>query len=241
MKIALISDTHNEFGGSSYIDLLPEDGTVDVLVAAGDIDHGWYGLRDLMDKYLTTHVIYVPGNHEYYGTSISKLNEELIEVSENKDNIHVFIDGGTVTIDDVKFVGGVGWSAPEDDHVKRMINDYRMINDSHEITKDLRKYFIDYLRLMSDNTNRKLIGIMHFLPTMDCVSERWRKPVHDLLNREYFVTHIPEDLMAKFDYFLFGHTHDQVNCRINSTELISNPRGYPTERDYQWRPLIFDV
>ena len=241
MKVALISDTHQEFSGPSYLSLLPDDGYVDVIVAAGDIDSGSQGLRDLMDLYKKTQIIYVPGNHEYYGSSLKDVNEELIDVSENKSNVHLFIDGGMCIIDDVKFVGGVGWSAPEDPQVKRMINDYRVIRDSGLINTELREFFVDYLALMADNTERKMVGIMHFLPHNRCVSERWSGPAHAFLNNNYFVTGIEEDVLEKFDFFLFGHTHDSADFEMNGTRFLCNPKGYPMEYNYNWEPLIFDV
>ena len=78
MNIQIISDVHLEFGS---FDLPDEE--CDVLIAAGDIGVGLEGLEWLQT--LDIPVIYVAGNHEYWGFEINELQDELIGMSKGSN------------------------------------------------------------------------------------------------------------------------------------------------------------
>ena len=65
MKIHILSDLHTEFAEFS-----PPDTDADVVVLAGDIGVGLGGIEWAASKFPKVPVIYVPGNHEYYGHDI---------------------------------------------------------------------------------------------------------------------------------------------------------------------------
>src|SRR5258708_9299345 len=68
LKIWVLSDLHNEF---TPMDL---DASVeaDVLVLAGDIDVGDRAIRWLAEHRPRVPVIYIAGNHEFYGGGIAR-------------------------------------------------------------------------------------------------------------------------------------------------------------------------
>jgi hypothetical protein len=72
MKIQVLSDLHLEFAPLE----IPDVGA-DVVVLAGDIDIGLKGVRFAIDKLAGRRVIYVAGNHEYYGKAIPHLTDKL--------------------------------------------------------------------------------------------------------------------------------------------------------------------
>ena len=65
MKIHILSDLHTEFS-----DFDPPETDADVVVLAGDIGVGPSGIEWAADHWLDRPVIYVAGNHEYYGHDI---------------------------------------------------------------------------------------------------------------------------------------------------------------------------
>ena len=77
MKIDIISDIHltcfKDFGEDFVYSWVPEG---EVLVLAGDVgEFHWWQLKSRMidifcEKY--EHVLYVAGNHDYYGTSLKE-------------------------------------------------------------------------------------------------------------------------------------------------------------------------
>ena len=72
MKIQIASDLHLEhleWRFQNYRGVEPTD--ADVLVLAGDIANGARALELFQDW--PCPVIYVPGNHEYYGSSLVKV------------------------------------------------------------------------------------------------------------------------------------------------------------------------
>ena len=61
MRIHLLSDLHNEFSPFT-----PEVLETDVVILAGDIDVKTRGV-DWAKRAFSGPVLYVPGNHEFYG------------------------------------------------------------------------------------------------------------------------------------------------------------------------------
>jgi Icc-related predicted phosphoesterase len=101
MKLHILSDLHTEFADFD----LPET-DADVVVLAGDVGVGTGGLEWLLKQRLDKPVIYVPGNHEFYGHDIA-LMEQLR--SSAPPDVHV-LDNQSVVIEDVRFLGSILWT-----------------------------------------------------------------------------------------------------------------------------------
>ncbi len=100
-RIRVLSDLHNEFGAVAL-----EPIGADVTVLAGDIDVGDKGVRWAAFAFAGQPVIYVAGNHEYYGRAIPKLTEQLRRVAA--DSHVVFLECTTVTVGSVRCAEGKG-------------------------------------------------------------------------------------------------------------------------------------
>lgn len=152
MKVRVYSDIHNEFRKYHTVpythnERIPfpyqftipplEDDKNTVLVLAGDIDDNPHSLVDYLERQarLFRHVVYVAGNHEYYGTSMGKVDDMLKEVSNRVKNLTVFHDehDEPLMIDDVMFVGDTLWTDLDKCNpvvmqaVKRGMNDFNYI------------------------------------------------------------------------------------------------------------------
>ena len=107
LKIQVLSDLHEEFRTSTRIDQI----TGDVLVLAGDIDCGRAGLErygELATWFPGTKVLYVPGNHEFYGF---EWNATLRELRATADRLGVhLLARDSVIINDVRFLGATLWT-----------------------------------------------------------------------------------------------------------------------------------
>jgi len=101
MKIHVLSDLHTEFAEFS-----PPDTDAGVVVLAGDIGLGLGGIEWAASKFPKDPVIYVPGNHEYYGHDVM-LFEELIK--QSPANIHV-LNNDKIVLDGVQFFGSTLWT-----------------------------------------------------------------------------------------------------------------------------------
>src|SRR5271166_4892973 len=98
MKIRVLSDLHLEFmtklEAEEFVRHLPVD--CDVLILAGDVSNAAGivdALRMFADRF--SHVVFVAGNHEFYGSSPAGVEAALKDVPPN---VHV-LETGAVTID----------------------------------------------------------------------------------------------------------------------------------------------
>ena len=101
MKLHILSDLHTEFAAFS-----PPETDADVVVLAGDIGVGLNGIEWAARRFPEVPVIYVPGNHEFYGHDIG-LTDELKAAAP--PNIHV-LNNGRLEFDGVRFLASTLWT-----------------------------------------------------------------------------------------------------------------------------------
>lgn len=237
MKLNILSDLHLGFGG---MDRPIND--ADVVVLAGDISRpreavAW-ALR--FDK----PVLYVPGNHEFYGGSIDGRLDELRELTAGT---HVeLLDDREVVIDGVRFLGSTLWTdfelfpdpqqrAAAKDEAKRMLRDFSRIR-TREAEPDVftPDDSVDLFRRHAAWLDRRLsvphsgptVVITHHAPTRDSIHPRF---AGSLLN-SCFVSDAGHLLGAhRVGLWIHGHTHDSFDHRVGGTRIVCNPRGYARE------------
>lgn len=103
MKLLILSDIHLEFAPFNPVDV-----DYDVAVIAGDFYVGSGTIAKIASRFAGKPIIFVPGNHEYYGTLMSS---HALEMREDalKMGIH-YLDNNEVTIDGVRFIGSTLWT-----------------------------------------------------------------------------------------------------------------------------------
>lgn len=233
MKIRLLSDVHHEF----YEDhrLYTNKGE-DVLVIAGDLNVGylkcWYALKQFAEH--TRHVVYVPGNHEYYQGNIEVFDNRIRFFSEDT-NVH-FLNPGTVKINNVTFIGATLWTNFGNNDFNqvictRRINDFRTIRDfSGEKCASLYEKHAAYIKHQYEAVEGVKVIVTHFLPDHDCIASEYRGA--DILNH-YFANNLGNWISdLKDTTWLFGHTHSSVDITIGETRVIANPYGYNRNEHY---------
>jgi predicted phosphohydrolase len=205
----------------------------DVLVLAGDIASGATNTQDVIKHFLDQgfpKVVYVPGNHEYYGSSVKHFDDKMLDFCERTRNAH-FLRPGQVIINDVLFTGGTLWTNFMDSPISqsvcgRMINDFRQITNFK--TRDAYDLYYKHLEHIKQSYEqrgtRRVVVVTHFLPARECIAPRWRGG--DLLN-DYFANDLGS-MIADMENttWLFGHTHDAMDFEIGSIRLVCNPHGY---------------
>lgn len=249
MKFHLISDLHtdswqlraelkNKQGDNFLLDLYPTGD--ETLIIAGDLceyrylqRHGIEMFRDLCNKY--RHVIYVAGNHEYYGTNYQVFQERFKYLQKEFDNLHC-LENETVEINDISIAGTTLWfrDTPENILYERHLNDFRYIEDFKNWVYDVNQRAQDFLKELS---NPDLI-ILHHLPSHQSVNAKYTNEPTNL----YFlcdINNIISDLNPKF--VVHGHTHIGCEYNINNTRVICNPRGYPGENENQYNVREFEL
>jgi Icc-related predicted phosphoesterase len=205
----------------------------DVLVLAGDIASGSSNTVDVIRHFKDCgfpEIIYVPGNHEYYGTSFDDFNTKMIAKCADIEGVH-FLNPGRVVIGDVQFVGATLWTNFAENPIsqsvcKRSINDFRQIRD-FDVNRCAKTYYqhFDFIKKayetrVSDHT----VVVTHFLPARECIAPRFRGP--DLIN-DYFANDLGEYISTMSNTtWLFGHTHDATDIVLGDTRVVANPHGY---------------
>jgi predicted phosphodiesterase len=241
MKIRLLSDLHHEFfrTKSMYTESFMEYKGEDVLVLAGDIAVGANNVTTVIDEFLDAgfpKIVYLPGNHEFYGSTIKEFNEQLdLNLSDQKywDKVYAFTNpnDNMVIIDGVLFCGGTLWTNFREDRIAHMacqsrISDFKVIKD-FSTNKAAMRYYNDLEGIefaYNEFPEYKKVIVTHFLPAVECIHPRWRGP--DLLN-SYFANDLGEYIQGLSNTtWLFGHTHDPIDIMIGDTRMIANPHGY---------------
>jgi predicted phosphodiesterase len=238
------SDLHLEFKGQQELPPLPE---YDVAILAGDIGTGYSGFAWAINHFpIDKPLIYVPGNHEYYGGNYDEIQKGLSSLDWR--NVHV-LNPGTITINETTFIGATLWSKLKLDGY----NEYphsayeRAISDFQVISSDQGKFSAQkMLEVNSTETqfienelekNGKKVVITHFLPSKECIAPFFEG---DALN-PYFVNEV-DHLISKADLWIYGHTHSSMDKKHTSgTRMVCNPRGYPKERKEYFKWKIVEV
>jgi hypothetical protein len=106
VKLFVLSDLHIEFA-----QFVPDEAAIaaaDIVVLAGDIDKGTRGIAWARQAFGSKPVIYVCGNHEFYGHHWTDLLPELRQEADRCD-VHLLEDGA-VEIGGVQFLGCALWT-----------------------------------------------------------------------------------------------------------------------------------
>ena len=235
MKIRLLSDLHTEFRLPYKSEPLAQYRGEDVLVLAGDIASGSTNTMEVLKFFKAQgykKVIYVPGNHEYYGTSIEDFDNKMRAKTSEVEDIH-FLNPGVVVYEEVMFIGAALWTNFRDNFfsmkaAQRGINDFRVIKDfsADKAAKLYYKHFEFIKDWYEAREGRRVVIVTHFLPAVECIAPRFRGP--DLLN-DYFANDLGNYIAGMSDTtWLFGHTHDATDIVLGDTRVIANPHGYYT-------------
>lgn len=247
MRLHIISDLHLEFAPFSMPDV-----KADAVVLAGDVGVGHNGLKWIRAWIPSTPVVYVLGNHEYYGETMPKLVEEL-RAAANGTNVHI-LENSRVDFGDVTILGATLWTdfALNGDPVvggltaEQGMNDFRHIRTLPGYRKlrasYLRRVHADSVRWLKTEAaacrGRKLVVVTHCPPSARSIS-----PIYagDPLNAA-FVSNL-DSLVAEFGALLWvhGHTHVSADYTIGGTRVLGNPRGYPGEASAFKPELVVEV
>src|SRR5213595_1685365 len=98
MRILVLSDLHLEFGAFET-----PAAQADLVVLAGDTHTGSRGVRWARDAFGDIPVVYVMGNHEYYGEAYPALLDEVRREADST-NVHL-LENQLVSFGEITFLG----------------------------------------------------------------------------------------------------------------------------------------
>lgn len=233
MKIHYMSDLHLEFSS-----MHPIQTDADIIVLAGDIWKGDRGIGWARNAYTGKQIIYVPGNHEFYGTQrLDTLAKMRIAARECDVNL---LDNDELIVGDVRFLGATLWTdfklfgeAKKQEAMaigQFYLRDFQVIHEgakghfspSHSI--ELHEMSLTWLKnKLAEPFHGKTVVVTHHLPCRESVVKRFRDDVISAC----FASDL--DIVGKpVDLWIHGHTHDNLDFEKEGTRVVCNPRGYVT-------------
>jgi len=240
MKLHILSDLHLEF---STFQPLPTD--ADVIVLAGDIDKGNKGVYWARETFPDKLILYVPGNHEFYGTQRLE-TLRLLRIAGQQTGVQI-LDEDEVVLGGVRFLGCTLWTdyllfggAKKSAAIsvgKRWLNDFKVIREGDAVpfqspaesftparSIELHEQSLAWLKArLNEPFDGKTVVVTHHLPSKQSVVERFK----DSLLSACFASEL-DYMFGKMDMWIHGHTHDNLDYEVNGTRVICNPRGYVT-------------
>ena len=247
MKIYVLSDLHLEF-----TDFQPPKTNADVIVLAGDIHVGTEGVKWAQQTFSGKPVIYVPGNHEYYGYNLQQTLDEIKSLSADTQ-IHV-LEKNQVVINGIEFLGCTLWTdfnltgraQSSKNLATRYINDYEVItygtrnrNLTTRDTTHMHSCSVQWLRKQFREKEYKRVIVTHHAPCQNSLpsvfTDRGLYAAY-ASNLEKLISE------ASAEFWLHGHIHASSDYVINGTRIVCNPRGYAEGANNQFvDDLIIEI
>jgi predicted phosphodiesterase len=234
MRLNILSDLHLGQG-----DLPLPRAAADVVILAGDIARPAQALA--WAARLDKPVLYVAGNHEFYGSSIPATAARLKALSAGT-RVCV-LDDDEAIIGGVRFLGATLWTdfalfGPGQPRERAEAEGVRFTRDFSRIFIDEAQQqlftpahsallFEQHAQWLAQRLAQPHAGptvvITHHAPSPLSIHPRFAgSPVNAC-----FVSNA-EHLMAgdRVQLWVHGHTHDSFDYRVNGTRVVCNPRGY---------------
>lgn len=241
MKIQILSDLHIEFQEFEYVET-----DSDVVILAGDIHTKDKGVLWALDNIKNKPVIYVLGNHEFYGKAYPKFVHSIKEKVKDT-NIHL-LEKDVLEIEGVNFLGCTLWTDFNlfgDPRItgyqcQEIMTDFKKIRVSPKFSKlrsidvaSIHRQSIAWLKSELENKrNSQNIVITHHGPSTKSLPKGKEKEISSAA----YVSKL-EGVINEYypSYWIHGHMHNSSNYKIGSCNIVCNPRGYPDERNPEFR------
>ncbi len=242
MKALILSDLHLEFH-----DLEIQNHNADLVILAGDIHLKDKGVKWAIKTFSHIPVLYVLGNHEYYGSAYPKLIHKLKMLTKGT-HVHI-LEKDTFSIDGINFIGCTLWTDFNlfgDPRIagfscQQVMSDYKKIRISPRYSK-LRSIDVAVIHrqslcwlcdTLSQFNQQVTVVITHHAPSKICLPSTHHD---DIISAAYAsdLDHVIKQYQP--NYWIHGHLHHTVNHAINDTRIICNPRGYLGEENPDFDP-----
>ncbi|TYO61473.1 metallophosphoesterase [Bradyrhizobium hipponense] len=256
MRLWVLSDLHVELTRGWDLPAGDARPQFDVLVVAGDlIPRAERGVKWLQERVPDKPIVYIPGNHEAYGTDIDRTVEKA-KVAAAGTNIHV-LRHDSLQIGNVTFAGATLWTDFNlfgDQHRAMVVatermNDFRKIRinrylerfrPGHALARHLQaRAFLD--AEMRRPRGGPLVVVTHHAPIPSRARRLGPYDFGAQLSDEEVLTAYRSALTSLMwpapvangkpqlrpaDLWIYGHTHESEDTVIGATRVVSNATGY---------------
>jgi predicted phosphodiesterase len=254
LQIQIVSDIHAEFWGSKKkFDFIKPSASIlallgDICCCGTDDDFEIFKrfITELLPSY--EHIIFVPGNHEYYYNSkkstpltMDKIDAKIKAFFKTSKKLH-FLNNNSMKLTSGKstylIVGSTLWSwIPEEqrEYIQKSMNDYQFIytSDSKKIrnitsTDIANQHLANYRYIRSQvakakKANYKVIVFTHHKP--------YHSKSYDVnTNSAAYESDLTSIIKSPIVLWAYGHTHIYDDSYIGTCRMFSNPKGYPRQQ-----------
>jgi predicted phosphodiesterase len=239
MRLLVLSDLHLELWGERALSFDICISKPDMVILAGDIHTRSRAPAWADESFPGLPVLYIAGNHEYYGEAIDKAGDTIARECDKQKNVH-YLDCGEYISKGVRFLGATLWT---DFSLFGPDCKFRVVSQSHQQMTDYQRIKVaaqGYKKLQPQDTARlhekhktwlksKLeqpfaghtVVVTHMAPSMRSITTEYAA---DPLAGA-FASNL-DDLVAKADLWIHGHTHSSFDYRIKQCRVVANPLGY---------------
>lgn len=234
MKLQIVSDLHLSRANCEIPDV-----AADALVLAGDIHRpapaiAWARALDIP-------VVYVPGDHEYYGSSLTQTDLLLRQLSRNS-NVSV-LNCQELRLGRVRILGATLWSdfrlagsgaarRRTMELAGRHSRDFSRIDRDGQpgarfTPADCARCFTQHLAWLDSALAEPFDGhtvvVTHFAPSTGSIASGFA----DSPLNPFFVSDLePFIRRNEVSLWVHGHTHSSFDYQVGATRILCNPRGY---------------
>lgn len=249
-KAIVLSDLHFEWNKKWFV---PKIDDVKYLILAGDIGSFKEHLPFIEDAATKYTVLYILGNHEFYGYSLKEVRDFWNSVKI--ENFH-FLDNSSVVIDGIKFIGSTLWVNFFNENPHCMLNAHIEIKDfskiinatnddyvsANDILEEYKKSFEFIEKELYQEDGLKKVLITHYGVSHQSIPEKYKVHEQDIKNNHYFANNL--------DYFIgysgaalvvHGHLHNSADYFIGDTRIVCNPFGYPESNNPDFEMKIIEL
>ena len=258
MRIQILSDLHLEFPGNTIPSLAPD---AELIICAGDlapvharkvgdIARRWAGA----DK-----ILYVPGNHEFYGSEIDVARRELARQCLEHDV--TLLDPGAVTVGETRIIGATLWTdfllegvageAWAHLEVGQGLADFTGAIRHHggrdglfTTRESAQRHAEDRTFIEGELEQAERSGLTPVIVTHHAPSPRSIRPWFEKSRLNPGFASNLDSLIARYQppLWIHGHMHDRVDERLGGTRVRCNPGGYSRVEGHEFDPaFVIDV
>ena len=246
MIIQYASDLHLEFHDNSrFLKENPLQSNGDVLILAGDVGY----LNDdnytkhpfwdwASDNFEQTHI--VVGNHELYKYfDLAKMPQGLVCSIRNNIQVHY---NNVIRMNNTNIIFSTLWAAIKEEeafYTERVVTDFhRILYQEGRLTwrhfnEEHQKCFRFIKKSVQKSDAEQVIVVTHHVPSFQLSSSDFEEST---INGAFTVELEDYIKTSPISYWIYGHSHRNIDKRIGNTLCVSNQLGYVSCNEH----LTFD-
>ena len=205
------------------------------------LDGGVVSTIRWLRRFIAPHmpVVFVPGDHEYYRSSINEVLAAGYELADGLNYIYL-LDGDSISLNGFRFIGSTLWTdfAPHGYPRLPMATAKEQLNNDRRIKLSktpIRRFTPQESRTLNMRATVDIDNAYRSQPYLPTVVVTHHAPSLISVSRELLKDPLTPTLASRFEHrileyepllWVHGHIHSSSDYYIGKTRVICNPLGY---------------